>query len=361
MAHVTRRRGFTLIELLVVIAIIAILIGLLLPAVQKVRAAAARMSCSNNLKQLGLGVFNYESAFGKLPPDYARVANDPDPSAQLAGSNAGPAVFTILLPYIEQDNLYRQINPLLSAYDVVNQPPVAGTGGLDPGETAARNAAYSQVVKTFICPACPAPMSLNYYNANWSSFGNGSGNPLPSPPTQIWGLSDYFVIPGLHPDPLIAAGLPAAYIATAAGETGVICDQSQGVTILSITDGTSNTVMMSEMSGRPVGYNALRQIYTQYGAPVDGVLNPTSGGGGAWADTFSYAHLDGSQPSGIRGAGGTCMVNCTTNNEIYSFHTGGAWGLFADGSVRFIKDSSNVAYIAAIVTRSGGEVFNLDN
>src|SRR5262245_51323082 len=124
------RSAFTLIELLVVIAIIAILIGLLLPAVQKVREAAARMSCSNNLHQLGLAIHNYESTYGKLPAAYTLLnAPDPDPNAQFAGKRVGLSLLSNLLPYMEQAPLYQQLDPTKSEFNTVNVPPNGSHAG----------------------------------------------------------------------------------------------------------------------------------------------------------------------------------------------------------------------------------------
>src|SRR5580692_944583 len=116
------RPGFTLIEMLVVIAIIAILIGLLLPAVQKVREAAARTQCANNLKQIGLAFHSYESAHGYFPTAYKKLPT-PDPAAPSGTGNYGPSAFVLILPYLEQDNVYRQINITKAALNPVNMPP----------------------------------------------------------------------------------------------------------------------------------------------------------------------------------------------------------------------------------------------
>ena len=158
--HKKPRFGFTLIELLVVIAIIAVLVGLLLPAVQKVREAAARMSCSNTLKQLGLAIHNYESTYSKLPGAYTLLkAADPDANAQFAGRRVGLSLLANLLPFVEQNALFQQLNSSVSEFNTLNIPP--------NGPHAGANLAYANVVKTYICPSDPTPSTLDYYNSCW--------------------------------------------------------------------------------------------------------------------------------------------------------------------------------------------------
>jgi prepilin-type N-terminal cleavage/methylation domain-containing protein/prepilin-type processing-associated H-X9-DG protein len=373
----TARKGFTLIELLVVIAIIGALIALLLPAVQAAREAARRAQCINNLKQIGLATLNFEGTFGFLPPDAMKLPTpDPNPDAQAAIPINSASYLTQLLPYLEQSTIYNQINIGLSCFNTANIPVCIGPGALHSG----LNTAYSTAINAFLCPSSPGPPTINYYNANWGPYGNGGGdtcnptNPggttgvtnLNPPPIQIWGRTDYFPITGLHNDCLLAAGFPAGYIATYGDSTdsGTITNpQLTGVIRLaSITDGTSNTLIVSECGSKPVGYNGKRTIYLSRvnGLPVDGIIEPVDSGGGAWADPFTYTRLAGAQGKENGWRGGTCMVNCTSDNEIYSFHPGGANGLFADGSVHFLKDTLGVRTVAALVTRAGGEVVSAD-
>ncbi len=370
------RRAFTLIELLVVIAIIAVLIALLLPAVQSAREAGRRAQCVNNMKQIGLATLNFESVNGWMPPDVDYLTPpylpDLDPSAVATSNQENGGYLVHILPYLEQQPLYNQINFTLSAFDQQNVPPaIGGSGTLFPG--VGKSSAYTTVITGFLCPSSPVSGVINYYNTCWSSYGNGSGNPVPNPPDQEWGRSDYFNTPGFHTSLLQKLGFPSAYvIAESNTDSGVICDLSTGnpttglvnlpiphVRIASITDGTSNSVMVAEGAGRPVGYNHARQIYVQNGGPVDGVINPVSGGGGAWADPFSFAHLAGASADGIRG-NGICLINCTSNNEIYAFHPGGANMLFADGSVHFFKESMDPRIVVYMITRAGGEVVSAD-
>jgi prepilin-type N-terminal cleavage/methylation domain-containing protein/prepilin-type processing-associated H-X9-DG protein len=377
MTNRKRPAGFTLIELLVVIAIIAVLIALLLPAVQSAREAARRAQCINNLKQIGLATLNFESTYNQLPPDAKKLAQpDPNPDAQAGIPIDCAAYLTQLLPYLEQNNVYNLINISQSTFNTANIPPCTGPGALHNGT----NSAYMTVINAFLCPSDPAAPTVNYYNCCWGPYGNGGGDAcfpgsaggssgvtnLNPPPTQIWARTDYFPIPGLHNSCLQAAGMPQGYINAVGDNTdsGTITNPQITSTIrmASITDGTSNTMIVSECAGRPAGYNGFRQIYYYVpdGLYVDGVIEPVTAGGGAWADQFTYARLAGAQgrQNGLRG--GTCMVNCTSDDEIYSFHPGGANALFADGSVHFLKDVASVQLIAALVTRAGGEIISAD-
>ena len=367
---VRRARGFTLIELLVVIAIIAVLVSLLLPAVQQAREAARRAQCANNLKQIGLATLNFESTFSKLPWYTAIIPSpDLDPNAQLAGASNSASYWTQILPYLDQQNVYNAINLNISAYDQANCPPVAGSPPSSMWQGVGQSSAYMTVINSMLCPSSPAPSLINYFNANWGWNGNGStAPPNPAPAIQYWARCDYVAVAGLHNFPLQAVGMDPTYIAAYGDGTpgsGVIVSPNAGVIkIASITDGTSNTLMVAEDAARPVGYNRKRVIYASYNGPnnaltpTDGVNNPVSGGGGAWADVFSFTHLAGATPLGQRG--GTCMINCTTDNEIYSFHPGGANIVFADGSVHFIKENISVQLMAALVTRAAGEIISAD-
>jgi prepilin-type N-terminal cleavage/methylation domain-containing protein len=277
-----KRRGFTLIELLVVIAIIAILIGLLLPAVQKVREAAARMQCSNNLKQIALAAHNYESSYGTLPAGYIGPPNpldavDGTPSNSGHGSACG--LLVQLLPYIEQDNIYKIISPnYTSAVGRLDDPRNTNaampywfdnpypTAPYTTGQTAPIYTVAKAKIKTFECPSDPKDVPDN------NSFGTGQaggyiiGGPLTrnlNPTTPVtsgfwyedwnsteplfpWGKSNYVGCAGLgrgNNASLSASGVPySAY-------EGYFVNRNPKKLGAS-PDGTSNTILFTEVSGR---------------------------------------------------------------------------------------------------------------
>ena len=316
MTTTTRRNGFTLIELLVVIAIIAILIGLLLPAVQKVREAAARMSCSNNLKQLGLAFHNYHDANNNLPSNIR-----PDTVSTVRVRWA-----TYLLPYLEQDNLFRTVN-LNSNWH--NQPATFGTR-----------------IKGFECPSAPNGAILD--GAPESGW------------TPIVANGDYSGFYGVSPE-LVTLGLVDAN--SGGADKGAI-SKSVKLTFGSFTDGLSNTIQLTESAGRPDIYRNGKKVVTASGT------NRVNGGGWCRPATELFllrgSSADGTTfpgPNAINVTNGEQLgtyphsyYNTDGTGHIYAFHTGGANTLNGDGSVRFLRSSTDIRVLAAAITRNGGEV-----
>jgi prepilin-type N-terminal cleavage/methylation domain-containing protein/prepilin-type processing-associated H-X9-DG protein len=335
-----RRHGFTLIELLVVIAIIAVLIGLLLPAVQKVREAANRMSCSNNLKQIGLALHNYENTYGSLPPWGSDFGYNPRPANPLGNQRQGHSALGMILPFIEQENVIRIAHPGASVIDPINWPPNWGT-----------SLAGQTKVKTFMCPSAPA-RELDY-GPYFVSLG------VPNRGVFNLGVTDYAIVRGLHSN-FTRACAPASP-PDASGDLGVGAMGVRGLInpegltrgkakLTDMTDGTSNTIMVAEDGGR-------HQVYAR-GKPVADNAPGRPGWtlNAAWADYNTAIRVRGFSADGTRVDGGCCVVNCNNVNQIYAFHAGGANALRGDGSVQFLSDSVAPGVLGALLTRAGGEV-----
>jgi prepilin-type N-terminal cleavage/methylation domain-containing protein/prepilin-type processing-associated H-X9-DG protein len=352
-----RRRGFTLIELLVVIAIIAVLIALLLPAVQAAREAARRAQCVNNLKQIALACFNYESSQGSFPMGDLPVSfNDP-----VFGSCAPRlySAFDFILPYMEQGSQFASWNFLVcgdqSAKGIVAQYNQNFTAGY-------------QLVSSYLCPsdtqAAADNLLVNYTPRKQGSYGENRGRQ-----ENIyfnWAVAAY-------PDP----GQPYYSSCNYGGGDGMFMPASV-VRIQDVTDGTSNTFLFGEMSRFPNEPGSSQFGWVAYVA--------------AFGDAYFW-------PTGVRVTGGAfvipklnapadttgtvfnaCFANCVVppdwiNNgtppagpcynlgqwAFRSLHPGGANFAFADGSVRFVKSSVNPSPYRALGTRNLGEVVSSDS
>ncbi|MFL5328374.1 MAG: DUF1559 domain-containing protein [Gemmataceae bacterium] len=297
------RRAFTLIELLVVIAIIAILIGLLLPAVQKVREAAARTSCQNNLKQFGVALHNYA------------VHNDDKFPASRITVN-GDAKFRswtpIALAYVEQGAAGQLWNNTLKWKTGSN----LDTSGIE--------------FKLFMCPSVP------------------SRRPPPSGPPL--GAGDYGSVNSVRRRFYTANNIPNFPGPPGSSSPG---DEADGALkkvtdtpIQSIQDGTSTTILIGEDAGRP-------SLFQQ---GLDTGMTTADGWG--WADPDAGFSIDGVVPGPLGttwATGGTCNMNCTNDSEFYSFHAGGMNVCMADGSVRFLTQQIKPATLAALITANGND------
>jgi prepilin-type N-terminal cleavage/methylation domain-containing protein/prepilin-type processing-associated H-X9-DG protein len=360
MLHRSSRFGFTLIELLVVIAIIAILIGLLLPAVQKVREAAARMTCSNQLKQLGLAFHNYESNRGKLPAWGFDFPTNPRPANPYGSQRQGHTALVMIAEFVEQDNLVRLANRQISVLDPLNLPPPA------PGST---NTVATLPVKLFTCPSTPNSQGLANYDAIMSGYPG-------FPPTgHRYSRSDYWPMRGVDNSVLSStcvAGLqtPAAGIneSGALGPRGVGPDG--GNTLLSISDGTSNTLLMTEFAGRGQAIymrgRAVMNVPSTVAEAATIPLSPLSEvdhyARGSWCDQNGTPRL---RMYGVTGSaatinGGCTFINATNHTSPYAFHTGGVNALRCDGSVTFVSEGVSANAFIAFVTRNGGETLNVN-
>jgi prepilin-type N-terminal cleavage/methylation domain-containing protein/prepilin-type processing-associated H-X9-DG protein len=335
-----KRLGFTLIELLVVIAIIAILIGLLLPAVQKVRDAAARTQCQNNLKQLGLAYHNF-----------ALDNNNSFPPAYISNQNNPTGWGTYLLPYVEQLPLFKQYN-FTAPFFYVNM-----AFGID------NQTVVNTPISTFSCPASKIRgpytftlLDMGFPVASWQAapsdytpFGGAPANQLFGTPAA--GAVD-LTLYQTYVDPTVTNTSDPSMFQRLLGATQF----DNQTSVLNITDGTSNTMLLAEVAGKNEYWvtgptDTGMQLNGQGGFAGPGGM----GGEGGWGDATSGAsELYGSTLDGSTNPG-PCGINCSNDLGLLSFHAGGANMLMCDGSVQFKNNATSIKVLAELVTARGGE------
>ena len=294
------RRAFTLLELLVVIALLAVLVGLIVPAVMRVRASALRVQCQNNLKQIGLAMHGYHDDVGSFPPGYTSRPS-PDPTATSPGWG-WPAY---LLPYVDQADVYRRLRFEL------------------PIEHPANNEGRKFRVPVYICPADPAVPPL---------FGLdlGDGNPplliAPLSYAGCWGSGEASEVPG--------------------PKEGILYRNSR-VRLIDVTDGTSQTTLVGDRAWSHAMAPWVGAV--PRGLLLPGPLNPWRGTSDAVAPA---SDLVLAHSTSINNG----SIDDGSLDDYFGFHPGGINMLFADGSVHFLRSTIDRQLFHALGTRAGGEV-----
>lgn len=351
MSH-SYKKGFTLVELLVVIAIIGILVGLLLPAVQAAREAARRMQCSNNLKQIGLGILNYESAHKSLPPGSGfyggprtRAAS---PNERFEGNlwNRG-SILVRILPFVEEQNLYNQFGSDRFPTDNARLPDSSNPNGGDlmrglridtylcpsdrnPGRAAEINGRVSRIQPSNY-QFCMGPTN-SVSNSPWCSCPLvAQFRALSQPRTNVNRPAGCFTRRGgIKP--------PAAW-----GNVGYVCKMAH------ITDGTSNTILMGEViadwsAHARNGWSHSNRwgVFTQI--PIN------------WRT--EYPNLAAALADGATG----CEARCNWNTEVgfKSRHTGGAQVVLGDGSVHFLSENIDMIMYQRLGSKNDGRTIDLE-
>jgi prepilin-type N-terminal cleavage/methylation domain-containing protein/prepilin-type processing-associated H-X9-DG protein len=326
----TRRRGFSLIELLVVIAIIAILIGLLLPAVQKIRSTAERAICVNHLKQIGLALHNYHDQNGSLPPALAEVWNPPSPPP-FAGSPVTSVDYPYIswmvriLPFVEQPALYKSMQ---DAFAQQTAQRVMQNPWFNPPHVG-----LSTVIDIYKCPSDSREYSATFIP--------------PGPDSEPNGLTIAFTA---------YMGVNGKNLRT---YDGLIYWNSH-VKFLDVTDGMSNTLMVGE---RPPGWDLIFGWWYAGAGQYDGLFGSVRNSGSCGVDLGgAEVNIKGnflpelnSCPTGPYAFGPGTTQNPCDQFHFWSLHSNGSNFLFGDGAVRFLTYDTPADLMTGLSTRAGGE------